>query len=123
MRAEEGATDTSVDFAGRGNRFDVNVFAMPDTDLLRLNTQILPERQGLDYPIPRKQPEYRRYELIYDPGLASATLLIDGNKVLSGYRGHPQFQEDLGVRFGAVVYGSPRGVGTFQLVRFEINPS
>jgi hypothetical protein len=87
-----------------------------------LSTQIFPERQGLDYPIPRKRPEYRRYELVYDPGLGSAALSIDGKSVLSGYRGHSQFQEDWGIEFGASLYASSRGVGTFQLVRFEINP-
>ncbi|HEY7388078.1 MAG TPA: protein kinase [Bryobacteraceae bacterium] len=122
MRAEEGTTDATVDFAGRGNRFDVNILVTPGADLIRLSTQIFPERQGLDYPIPRKRPEYRRYELVYDPGLGSAALSIDGKSVLSGYRGHSQFQEDWGIEFGASLYASSRGVGTFQLVRFEINP-
>jgi CRISP-associated protein Cas1 len=32
------------------------------------------------------------------------------------------YYEDLGVLFGAALYGSPRARGTFQSVRFEINP-
>ncbi len=122
MRAEEGSLHINVDFLGRGKRYDINVFVNPDADLVRLNTQILPERHGLDFPIARKEPTFRRYELIYDPGLGSAMLSVDGMQVLTGYRGHTQFQEDLGVFFGAALYGGWRARGTFQSVRFEINP-
>jgi hypothetical protein len=122
MRAEEGSAYVGVDFAGYGNRFDLSVHVLPGADLVRLYTQIVPARQGLDYTIPRTQAEYRRYELVYDPGLATAALSIDGKKVLSGYRGHSQFAEDWGIIFGAALYASPRGIGAFKLVRFEINP-
>lgn len=122
MRGEMGNAFASVDFAGRGRRFDINILVNPDTELVRLNTQVVPDPEGLVYQIPRSRSGYRRYELVYDPGLASAVLSIDGKKVLRGYRGHSQFQEDWGVMFGACVYASPRGVGSFQLVRFEINP-
>jgi len=122
MRAEEGAAYVSVDFVGRGNRFDVNLFREPVKKLIRLNTQLVPQRQGLDYAFPRDRPGYRRYELVYDPGLGTAALSIDGSRVLSGYRGHTQFQEDWGLVFGVAIYASARGVGAFQLVRFEINP-
>jgi serine/threonine protein kinase len=122
MRAEEGAAHVLVDFARAGKRFDIVVFAKPGADLVRLNTQILPDQQGLEFSIPRHQPDYRRYEMAYDPGLSSAALWIDGRRVLVGYRGHSQFQEDFGVMFGAAFYAGPRGVATFQSVRFEINP-
>lgn len=48
--------------------------------------------------------------------------IVDGKKLLSGYRGWTQFQDDFGLMFGATVLGSERGVGTFQSVRFEIDP-
>jgi hypothetical protein len=122
MRAEEGGSHVSVDLAGRGNRFVLGILVTPNRDLVRLNTQIVPNQQGMDYPVPSKHPEYRHYELVYDPGLAGAALSIDGKEVLSGYRGCSQFQEDWGVEFGAALYASSRGVGTFQSVRFAINP-
>jgi tRNA A-37 threonylcarbamoyl transferase component Bud32 len=122
MRAEEGSVHINVDFLGQGKRYDIAVFVNPDTDVVRLNTQIVPAQQGLEFPIARKQPTFRRYELVYDPGLGSATLSVDGKRVLTGYRGHTQFQEDLGVFFGVALYGGARARGTFQSVRFEINP-
>jgi serine/threonine protein kinase len=122
MRAEEGSIHAVVDFAVVGRRFDITVSVQPETDLVRLNTQILPDREGLEFAIARTESLYRRYELAYDPGLANATLWIDNKKTLTGYRGHSQFQEDLGLFFGAAVYASSRGMGTFQSVRLEINP-
>lgn len=122
MRAEEGASYVTVDFAGRGNWFAVNVEASPTMDLVLLCTQIVPHLGGLEFRIARTEPVYRSYELVYDPGLRSAALWIDGAKVLSGYAGHTQFQEGWGFSFGATLYGSQRGIGTFQQVRFEINP-
>ena len=122
MRGEEGSIHAFVDFAGDGKRFDIKVIPQPDEDLIRLNTQIVPAPQGLEFSIPRKERAYRRYELVYDPGLGSAALWIDGARMPGKYGGHSQFQEDRGVTFGATIYGGPRGRGTFRLVRFEIVP-
>lgn len=122
IRAEEGQSFAGVDFAGYGNRFDICVIARRATDLVRLSTQVVPSRQGIDIEIPRKTPTYRRYELIYDAGLGVATLWVDHQKLLGGYRGWTQFQDDFGLMFGTCVLGSERGTGTFQAVRFEINP-
>ncbi|MDE3165904.1 MAG: serine/threonine protein kinase [Acidobacteriota bacterium] len=122
MRGEEGMSFAGVDFAGYGKRFDVCVIARPGADLVRLPTQTLPSRQGIDIELPREVPIYRRYELNYDAVLGVATLWVDGKKLLGGYRGWSQFQEDWGLTFGTSVLGSERGVGTFQSVRFEINP-
>lgn len=122
IRAEEGMSFAGVDFAGYGRRFDLCAIAQPDADLIRLPTQALPFRAGMDRSIPRQSPVYRRYELHYDPGLGSATLLVDGQKFFEGYRGWTQFQEDWGLTFGTAVLASRCGVRTFQSVRFEIHP-
>jgi len=122
MRGEEGSIFAFVDFAGAGNRFDIKLIPQPGADVIQLNTQVVPVLQGLAFSIPCKEPLYRRYELVFDPGLGSAVLSVDGTRVLANYRGHSQFQEDRGVVFGASLYGAPQARGTFQLVRFEINP-
>ena len=122
MRAEQGGTNAVVDFAGRGKRFDIVVLATSGTDLVRLNTQIVPNQQGMDFAINIRERVYRRYELVYDPGLGSAALWVNGKTVCEKYQGHSQFQEDWGVFFGACLYASARAAGTFQSVRFEINP-
>ena len=122
LRAEEGAQDCGVDLADRGPRFDIAVFTGPEGDLVRLITQILPNYEGLEFPLPHAPLVYRQYQLVYDASLRSAALWIDGKRVLSGYRGYRQFQERLGVTFGAAVYRAPRAMGTFQSMRFEINP-
>jgi serine/threonine protein kinase len=122
LRAEEGQCFVGVDLGRYGNRFDISVIARPGADLVRLPTQTIPSRQGIDIQLPRQVPSYRRYELNYDAGLGVAILWVDGKKLLGGYRGWTQFQDDFGLTFGASVLGSDRGVGTFQSVRFEINP-
>jgi tRNA A-37 threonylcarbamoyl transferase component Bud32 len=122
MRADEGLTYAAVDFARVGRRFDIGVYVQPKTDLVRLGTQIVPDQEGLDFPVARTVAVYRRYELVYDPALASASLWVDGRRALAGYRGYSQFQENLGLFFGTSLYASSRGMGTFQSVRFEINP-
>jgi serine/threonine protein kinase len=122
MRVEEGGIFTLVDFAGRGPRFDINFLQEGNHELVRLNTQILPSRQGIGVYLPRARPVFRQFELRYDPGLRSAGLWIDGKQAAAGYVGHSQFQDDWGLCFGAIVYASPHGTGTFQSVRFAINP-
>ena len=58
----------------------------------------------------------------FDPGLKSADLWIDGRKMLTGYRGHRQFQDDVGVVFGTGPWKATIGIASFQRVRFEIQP-
>ena len=120
--AQEGVSLADADIAGLGPRFTLNVIAERDADLVRLVTQVVPAFQGLEVRLPRTAPIYRRYDLRYDPGLQAAALWVDGQKVLAGYRGLRQYQDDMGVAFGAVILASERGVGTFKSVRFEINP-
>jgi hypothetical protein len=82
----------------------------------------VPNWQGLEVRLPRGENTYRNYELRYDPNLGSADLWIDGERRLSGYRGHDQFVDPHGLLFGAAPFQSPVGVGVFRSVRFEINP-
>lgn len=122
VRAEEGATTVGIDFAPFGKRFDINDDVESNADVVRLLTQIVPVFQGLEYRLSRRSAEYHQYEMRYDAGLQSAELWVDGKRVLSGYRGHSQFQDDFGLAFGVAVYKSNRGSASFQSVRFEINP-
>jgi serine/threonine protein kinase len=122
MRLEQGSAFAIVDFAGYGRRFDIELFSEPDAEQTRLLTQILPTLHGLDLWMPRTPGAYHQYELRFDPGLESADLWVDGIKRLGGYRGLTQFQDDMGLFFGAGPYKSDRGIASFQSVRFEVHP-
>jgi tRNA A-37 threonylcarbamoyl transferase component Bud32 len=122
MQPNESGAYAVVDFDGYSNRFDINVLLEPDDDLVRLNTQLVPVVQGQELRIPRTQPTYHKYELRFDPGLRTASLWVDGERRLTGYRGHSQFQAPYGLMFGTAPYKSERGMASFQSVRFEINP-
>jgi tRNA A-37 threonylcarbamoyl transferase component Bud32 len=122
VRLEEGNAFVGVDFAGFGPRYDIGLYWAADQEIVRLETQIVPTFKGIELVEPRAQRAYHRYELRYDPSLETAELWIDGTKRLEQYRGHSQFQDDMGLIFGAAPFKSPRGVASFQSVRFEIRP-
>jgi hypothetical protein len=111
-----------VDFAGYGNRYDILTTVDVDAQVSHLQTQVLPTFEWMTVPLPRAATDFHTYELVFHPSTQTADLSIDGVTRLTGYRGHNQFQEDRGLQFGAAAYKSPRGVGQFQSVRFEINP-
>jgi serine/threonine-protein kinase len=121
LRVVEGSAFVLVDFAGYGNRYDINVNAEPDGNRALLGTQIVPSIEWFGTAL-HDSGRFHTYELVFRPSTKTADLWIDGEKRLEGYRGHNQFQEDRGVSFGAVRYKSTRGVAQFQSVRFEINP-
>lgn len=122
MRAEEGRASAIVDFTGIGSRFDIVVERRGTDQRALLETQIVPVFDGMYLPWERADDAYHTYELLYDPGLQTASLWVDGTRRLTGYRGHSQFQTDGDVIFGVSVFESARGVASFQTVRFEINP-
>jgi tRNA A-37 threonylcarbamoyl transferase component Bud32 len=122
MRLEEGRCFTVVDFAGVGRRFDIDVDRVTGHDRVRLQTQIVPSLEGLDWTPAATDDAYHIYDLRYDPAALSADLWVDGAKRLTGYRGHSQFQQDGDLLFGVAVFESTRAVASFQDVRFEINP-
>lgn len=121
MRGEEGNTTVGADFSAPGPRFDINLVQDGDHEVVRLLTQIIPNFRGLE--LQQSPPHaYHQYELVYDPVLKNADLLIDGQLRLRGYRGFSQYLEDRGLTFGAALYKSDRGSGSFKSVRFEISP-
>ncbi|HYM23895.1 MAG TPA: hypothetical protein VEU08_11815, partial [Vicinamibacterales bacterium] len=122
MRAEEGRCFAVIDFTGEGRRFDVEIDRVAGHDRVRLQTQIVPTLEGLDWTPAATDDAYHTYDLRYDPGAQSAELWVDGVRRLTGYRGHSQFQQDGDLLFGVSVFQSARGVASFQDVRFEINP-
>ena len=111
-----------VDFAGHGPRFDISVAVENEFEIIRLTTQIVPAIQGMEVRLPHSESVYRKYELSFDPGLQTANLWVDGRQVLTGYRGHSQFQDDVGVAFGTGPYKVETGVATFQGLRFALHP-
>ena len=121
MKAEEGGAGAGADFSGEGGRFDVLVLRDGDREIVRLQTQIVPDWSGMDF-IQTPAGQWHEYELIYDPLLKSASLWIDNQRRLTGYRGFSQYQEDTGLDLLAVVYQSDHGSAAFKSVRFEINP-
>jgi tRNA A-37 threonylcarbamoyl transferase component Bud32 len=122
IQPQAGHAYVLVDFAGYDRRFDININVEQDMDVVWLTTQLVPTIQGMELRLPRSEPVYRTYELRFDPGLQAADLWIDGRKTLTGYRGHRQFQDDVGVMFGTGPYRASTGVASFQRVRFEIHP-
>lgn len=121
IKAEEGAGGVVADFVGVGRRFDIVVLRDGDREIVRLQTQIIPDMRGLDF-IQSPAGQYHEYELIYDPQLKSADLWIDKERRLTGYVGHSQFQEENGLLFVGLVFNSDSGSVAFKSVRFEINP-
>jgi len=122
VRAEDGTANAGVDFVPFGRRFDIHDDVEAGTSMVRLVTQIVPITEGLEYSLPRAAAAYHRYEMRYDPGLQSAELWMDGQRILRGYRVHSQYQDNMGVTFGVNAYKGRRGVAAFKSVRFEINP-
>jgi ribosomal protein S16 len=122
MRPDEGNAYVVVDFAGHGKRFDIDLLAEPAAYVVRLNTQIVPTLQGMEWRLPRDNTTYHKYELRFDPGLQTADLWVDGEKRVTRYPGHTQFQDDMGLFFGAGPYQSPLGLASFLSLRFEISP-
>jgi hypothetical protein len=60
------------------------------------------------------------YQLRYDHLSRTADLWIDGQLMASGYPGHHQFQEGLGLMFGAAIYqDAVTSSMVFRTVRFE----
>lgn len=123
LRAEEGASYATADFSGAGPGFPIQVLRDGDQEIVRLPTRVVPDLRGMDF-VQSPAGVYHTYELAYDPGLRTADLWVDGERRLTGYPGWTQnpYQLEAGLHFGTAVYRSERGVGSFRLVRFEINP-
>lgn len=128
VQVVSGFAYTNVDFAGVGKRFDINVKIDQNNELIVwLTIKITPTWMGPEHRLKNLDGLYHTYELIFDPTLQAAALLVDGEKVetreqLKEYRGFAEFQEDRGVFFGTALYQRNRGIANFKHVRFEVDP-
>ena len=122
---EMGGGFADVDFAGKGPRFDIELLQEGNRYFVALTKQISPKielDEKIEFPGVADVAHPHTYELRYDHASGTASLWIDGKLMASGYRGHHQFQEDLGVMFGVAIYGSAaKSSIAFRQVRFEAN--
>jgi hypothetical protein len=99
-------------------RYDINLLLSPSGNLtVVLNN--FGTGPSYSYAIPGTGTAYHFYQMIYDPGSASASLEVDGVTVLTGYTGHTLYLNDLGLWFGTS--GGSGGPGNFNLVEFSAN--
>ena len=94
-----GGAFANVDFEPGGPRFDLE-FLRNTTDGVdvQLNTSVVPF-EGPVEPVSGGD-RWTLTELLYDPTVGRATILIDGVRRSPQYAGHKQFQEGLGLFFG-----------------------
>lgn len=120
---ERGAGFSDIDFSGKGHRFDIAYLQEGNRYFVALTKQISPRlewEQKLEFPGVGDVDHPHTYELRYDHVSGTASLWIDGQMKASGYRGHAQFQDDLGLMFGAAIYmGVNQSSMVFRTVRFE----
>jgi DNA-binding winged helix-turn-helix (wHTH) protein len=105
---ERGGGFADVDFSGKGPRFDIEFLQEGDRYFVGLTKQISPSfefAEKIEFAGIADVAHPHTYELRYDHVSKSASLWIDGKQVASGYQGHQQFQENLGVMFGAAIHG------------------
>jgi hypothetical protein len=65
-------------------------------------------------------PALVRMEMIYDARRASATIALDGRRVVEDYKGHTEYRDDLGVFFGVHSVNGLEGSTIFGGLYFEI---
>lgn len=120
---ESGGGFADINFAGVGPRFDIELLQEGNRYFVGLTKQISPTfelDQKIEFAGVADVAHPHTYELRYDHVRKTAGLWIDGKLMASGYRGHTQFPEDMGVMFGVAIYGfAPKSSAAFRLVRFE----
>lgn len=122
---ERGAGSSDIDLgADKGApRFDMAFLQEGNKYFVVLTKQISPNyefAQKIEFPGVADVDHPHTYEMRYDHLTRAASLWIDGQLMASGYRGHHQFQEDLGLMFGAATYlQEPTSSIVFREVRFE----
>jgi serine/threonine protein kinase len=114
-----------ADFKALGEpRYDVSFYREPDGRALTLLcTQHAPTFEGPRYELPDQGAHPHLLELVYDPGIRSCELFVDGRRQVAGYKGHRQQQarEPLDAFFfGISVYRSQRAEAELLGVKFEI---
>jgi DNA-binding winged helix-turn-helix (wHTH) protein len=122
---EKGSASTVIDFGPGLRRFDIEFLQEGSKYFVALTKQISPDEeweQKIEFPGVADIDHPHTYELRFDHLSQTANLLIDGDQMASGYRGHTQFLEDRGLFFGSYSYLSEKtGVGVFRTVRFEVH--
>ena len=122
MQPIQGVGSANVDFGPSRSRYDVHVFLDSSRrQVVQLTTQIEKGLDGLKYKIEGPADAFHDYQLIYDPGLKTTRLLVDGVERLRGYTGHHEYPSDYGLMFGTSLYNSDRAEAVYKRVRFEIN--
>jgi hypothetical protein len=112
----------NVDLGLAGGRYDIHFFLDPSgRQMVQLSTQIAKGLDGLKYRIEGPADAFHDYQLIYDPHLKTARLLVDGIERLRGYSGHREYLSDYGLIFGTSLYHSDRAEAIYKRVRFEIS--
>jgi hypothetical protein len=121
IRAEQGGALLIADFDRTNRRYDIFVFRNPKGGTgVRLIEKLMPSLTGSEIVIPDSQPAFHDLKMHFDPGSRTASLAVDGQVVLSGYKGHSEYVSPYGLVLGVSKYLSERGVATFSGVRFEI---
>jgi hypothetical protein len=122
-RPVHGVGAINLDLSPAGGRYDIHVFLdSSGRQNVQLSTQIEKGVDGLKYKIEGPADAFHDYQLIYDPVVKTAHLLVDGVERLRGYSGHHEYLSDYGLIFGAALFNSDRGEVVYKRVRFEISP-
>jgi serine/threonine protein kinase len=120
LEPREGGVFVDVDFKDVGNRFDMALLAIPSGRIFRVGMQSTPTWAGIDIPVPPDSPASQHLRMEFDPVSRTASAFLNDVPVAKGYRGHTQYQLDMGVFFGVAVYRSQQAAGVVRKVRFEI---
>jgi serine/threonine protein kinase len=121
IRAEEGGALLIADFDRMNRRYDIFVFRSPNGGTgVRLIDKLIPSLTGPEIVVADSQPAFHDLKMHFDPGTRTASLAVDGQVVLSGYKGHSEYVRPYGLVLGVSKYLSERGVATFSGARFEI---
>ncbi len=120
---ERGGGFADIDLADKGPRFDIELPQEGNRYFVALTKQISPRIEmepKIEFPGVADVAHPHTYELRYDHTSRTASLWIDGQLMSSGYRGHHQFQDRLGLMFGAAIYADAATSSmVFRTVRFE----
>jgi predicted Ser/Thr protein kinase len=121
IRAEQGGALLIADFDRMNRRYDIFVFRNPKGGTgVRLIDKLMPSLMGREITVPDSQPTFHDLKMQFDPRTTTASLAMDGQVVLSGYKGHSEYVNPYGLVLGVSKYLSERGIATFSGARFEI---
>lgn len=120
---ESGGMNVNIDLGKR--RFDIELIQEENKYYVALWKKVSPEfewEEKVEFPGANDIDHPHTYELHYDHAAQTASLWIDGRLMASGYHGHTQFVENLGLVLGSFSYRSAKlGIGVFRSVRFEVH--